>query len=105
MSCSVHFHMMKLISHGAAREVTGSCHEIRIGGKRILLDCGLFQGSRKKSVEKNALFAFNPAAEIDAVILTHAHMDHAGRIPVLWKKGYRGKVFCTEATRDLALVM
>ena len=96
---------MKLISHGAAREVTGSCHELQIGGKRILLDCGLFQGSRKKSVEKNASFAFDPAADIDAVILSHAHMDHVGRIPLLYKKGYRGTVFCTYATKDLAAVM
>jgi metallo-beta-lactamase family protein len=96
---------MKLISHGAAREVTGSCHELQIGDKRILLDCGLFQGSRKKAVEKNATFAFDPAQDIDAVVLSHAHMDHVGRIPVLWKKGYRGSVFCTYATKDLAHVM
>ncbi|HLD08207.1 MAG TPA: MBL fold metallo-hydrolase [Candidatus Peribacterales bacterium] len=95
---------MKLISHGAAREVTGSCHELQIGGKRILLDCGLFQGSRRISVEKNATLSFNPG-EIDAVILSHAHMDHVGRIPVLWKRGYRGPVFCTYATKDLAPVM
>ena len=96
---------MKLISHGAAREVTGSCHELRIGRKRILLDCGLFQGSRKASTGKNATFAFDPASDIDAVILTHAHMDHVGRIPVLYKRGYRGSVFCTYATKDLAPVM
>jgi len=96
---------MKLISHGAAREVTGSCHELQIGDKRILLDCGLFQGSRKKSVEKNATFAFDPSTDIDAVVLSHAHMDHVGRIPVLYKKGYRGPVHCTYATKDLADVM
>ncbi len=96
---------MKLISHGAAREVTGSCHELRVAGKRILLDCGLFQGSRKKAVEKNAVFSFNPAEDIDAVVLSHAHMDHVGRIPLLYKKGYRGSVFCTYATKDLADVM
>lgn len=96
---------MKLISHGAAREVTGSCHELQIGSHRFLLDCGLFQGSRKKAVEKNAVFAFNPAEDIDAVVLSHAHMDHVGRIPLLYKKGYRGSVFCTYATKDLADVM
>ena len=96
---------MQIIPHGAAREVTGTCHEIRVNGKRILLDCGLFQGSRKESAIKNATFAFDPASEIDAVVLSHAHMDHAGRIPVLWKKGYRGPVLCTYATKDLAEVM
>ena len=99
---------MKIIPHGAAQEVTGSCHELQVetasGTKRILLDCGLFQGSRKKSAVKNATFEFDPT-QIDAVILSHAHMDHVGRIPVLYKKGYRGPVFCTYATKDLANVM
>jgi metallo-beta-lactamase family protein len=96
---------MKLISHGAAREVTGSCHELQVGEERILLDCGLFQGHRKEAVEKNATFAFDPATEIDVVVLSHAHMDHVGRIPLLWKRGYRGPVYCTYATKDLAAVM
>lgn len=96
---------MKIIPHGAAREVTGSCHELQVGGKRILLDCGLFQGKRREAVEKNATFAFDPARDIDALILSHAHMDHVGRIPLLWKRGYKEKVFCTYATKDLAEVM
>ncbi len=96
---------MKIIPHGAAREVTGSCHELQVGGKRILLDCGLFQGHRKEAVEKNAYLPFDPAKDIDAVILSHAHMDHVGRIPLLWKRGYRGPVHCTYATKDLAEVM
>ena len=96
---------MKLISHGAAREVTGSCHELQIGSKRILLDCGLFQGKRADSAKKNTYFSFDPARDIDAVVLSHAHMDHVGRIPVLWKRGYRGKVHCTYATKDLSAVM
>ncbi len=95
---------MKFIPHGAAREVTGTCHELQIGGKRILLDCGLFQGHRSEAVEKNATFAFDPK-DIDALILTHAHMDHAGRIPLLYKKGFRGPVHCTYATQDLSAVM
>ena len=99
---------MKLISHGAAQEVTGTCHELQIqsanGPKRILLDCGLFQGRRRETAHKNATFTFKPQ-EIDAVILTHAHMDHAGRIPLLYKKGYRGPVYCTYATKDLSEVM
>lgn len=96
---------MQIIPHGAAQEVTGSCHELRIAGKRILLDCGLFQGKRQESAEKNATFAFDPAKDIDAMILSHAHMDHVGRVPVLWKRGYRNAVHCTYATKDLAEVM
>jgi len=100
---------VKIIPHGAAREVTGTCHELQIetpsGLKRILLDCGLFQGSRQASAVKNAEFPFDPAKDIDAVILTHAHMDHAGRIPLLYTKGYRNKVNCTYATKDLSEVM
>jgi metallo-beta-lactamase family protein len=96
---------MQIIPHGAAQEVTGTCHEIAVNGKRILLDCGLFQGRRKDTAVKNVTFAFDPAKDIDAVILSHAHMDHVGRIPVLWKKGYRGPVHCTYATKDLSAVM
>ena len=96
---------IKLISHGAAREVTGSCHELRIADKRILLDCGLFQGRRREAAEKNAAFGFDPKKDIDAVILSHAHMDHAGRIPLLYKKGFAGPIFCTYATQDLTEVM
>ncbi len=100
---------MKVIPHGAAREVTGSCHEIQVetpkGVRRILLDCGLFQGKRAESAQKNAAFTFDPGKDIDALILTHAHMDHVGRIPVLFKRGYAGPVYCTYATKDLAEVM
>jgi metallo-beta-lactamase family protein len=95
---------MKIIPHGAAREVTGSCHEIQVNGKRILLDCGLFQGKRKEAVKKNATFSFD-IKKIDAVIMSHAHMDHVGRIPLLYKRGYRGPVFCTYAPKDLADIM
>lgn len=100
---------MKFISHGAAREVTGTCHEIRVetpgGVRRILLDCGLFQGRRAEAAQKNGAFTFDPGKDIDAVILSHAHMDHVGRIPVLAKRGYAGPVTCTYATKDLAEVM
>jgi metallo-beta-lactamase family protein len=100
---------MKFISHGAAREVTGTCHEIQVetpkGLRRVLLDCGLFQGKRAEAAQKNATFTFDPGKDIDAIVLTHAHMDHVGRIPVLFKRGYAGPVFCTYATRDLAEVM
>lgn len=73
--------------------------------RRILLDCGLFQGKRREAAAKNTTFAFNPEQDIDAVVLSHAHMDHVGRIPLLWKRGFRGKVHCTYATKDLAAVM
>ncbi len=96
---------MKIITHGAAREVTGTCHELQVNGYRILLDCGLFQGHREESSVKNATFDFNPATDIDALVLSHAHMDHVGRIPLLWKKGFRKPVYCTYATKDLAAVM
>lgn len=96
---------MQIIPHGAAQEVTGSSHEIRVAGKRILLDCGLFQGKRQESAEKNASFAFDASKDIDAMILSHAHMDHVGRVPVLWKRGYRGAIHCTYATKDLSEVM
>ena len=96
---------MKIIPHGAAQEVTGSCHELILdNGKRIILDCGLFQGHRKKSAAKNSQFPFEPT-DIDAMILSHAHSDHVGRVPLLYKEGYRGKVNCTYATKDLADVM
>lgn len=99
---------MKIIPHGAALEVTGSCHELQIetdaGLKRVLLDCGLFQGHRQESAVKNAQFSFEPS-EIDAMILSHAHADHVGRVPVLSKKGYKNKIHCTYATMDLAEVM
>ena len=95
---------MKFISHGAAREVTGTCHELQVGSKRILLDCGMFQGRRQEAAVKNAQFSFKPT-DIDAIVLSHAHMDHVGRIPLMFKQGYRGPVFCTYATKDLAEVM
>lgn len=99
---------MKIIPHGAAQEVTGSCHEIQVEGAKgtvsILLDCGMFQGRRQEAVAKNSTFHFDPKA-IDAVVLSHAHIDHVGRIPLLYKQGYRGPVYCTYATKDLADVM
>ena len=89
---------------GAAREVTGSCHILRVGTRTILLDCGLFQGRRSESREKNARLPL-PVQEIDAVILSHAHIDHCGNLPGLVKAGYRGPIFCTEATADVAEIM
>jgi metallo-beta-lactamase family protein len=95
---------MKLTFHGAAREVTGSAHIVTINGKNILLDCGLFQGKRKEAFEKNRNFLVTPD-KIDVMLLSHAHIDHSGNIPTLVKKGYNGKIFCTDATADLCRIM
>ncbi len=96
--------MIRLSFHGAARTVTGSSHLLEVNGKRILMDCGLFQGRRSESYEQNKSFPFDPA-EIDVVVLSHAHIDHSGKIPMLFKHGFRGPIFCTAATRDLANIM
>jgi len=96
---------LKLEFHGADRDVTGSCHLVECAGKRILIDCGLFQGSRELSEQNACAFGFDPAA-IDCVLLTHAHLDHCGRLPLLSKRGFRGEIIATGATRELArLVM
>lgn len=95
---------MELEFFGAAQEVTGSCHILRVAGKTVLLDCGLFQGRRQESREKNLRLPI-PVERIDAVVLSHAHIDHAGRLPLLAAEGYRGPVHCTPATRDLCAIM
>ena len=95
---------MEIEFSGAAREVTGSCHIVRTGGKTILLDCGLFQGRRSEATEKNLRLPV-PVDEIDAIVLSHAHIDHAGRLPYLTAKGYDKSIVCTAATRDLAAIM
>ena len=95
---------MKIEFSGAARNVTGSKHLLHLNGKKILLDCGLFQGRRKLAAKWNALFPFE-ASEIDALVLSHAHIDHSGAIPLLVKKGFTGPIYCTHATRDLCAVM
>lgn len=96
---------MNLSFHGADRDVTGSCHLIECGGKRILIDCGLHQGSRELDQQNSMPFGFEPGA-IDLVLLTHAHLDHCGRLPLLVKQGFRGEIIATAATRELAqLVM
>jgi len=94
---------MKIQFYGAAKTVTGSCHILHINGKIVLLDCGLYQGKGEK-VFANEEFDFNPK-EVDYVILSHAHIDHSGRIPLLYKRGFRGKILSTEATMDLCSIM
>jgi metallo-beta-lactamase family protein len=96
---------MKISFHGADRGVTGSCHLVECGGLRVLIDCGLYQGGRELDEENAAAFGFEPSA-IDVVLLTHAHLDHCGRLPLLVKRGFRGEIVCTAPTRELArLVM
>lgn len=96
---------MKISFHGADREVTGSCHLLEAAGKRVLVDCGLYQGSRELNVENGEDFGFDPAS-IDILLLTHAHLDHCGRIPLLVKRGFAGEIVSTAVTRELAkLVM
>ena len=92
---------MQISFHGADGEVTGSCHLLECAGKRILIDCGLFQGGREIEEENAQPFAFD-AASIDFVLLTHAHLDHCGRLPLLVKRGFRGEIIATAATRELA---
>src|SRR5262245_13622456 len=89
---------------GAARTVTGSMHRVDAAGQTVLLDCGLFQGRREESRLRNSQFPFR-AKEIDAVILSHAHVDHCGNLPNLVKQGFDGTIYCTPATRALADVM
>jgi metallo-beta-lactamase family protein len=89
---------------GATRTVTGSMHLLHINGKKILLDCGLFQGKRADTTERNRTFPFEPS-NIDALILSHAHIDHAGNLPNLVKSGYNGPIYCTPATHDLCDIM
>ncbi len=96
---------MKIKFIGAAREVTGSKHLITLeNGKKILLDCGMFQGKGMETDSSNRNLGFDPK-EIDHIILTHAHIDHSGLIPFVYKLGFRGSVICTNATRDLCAIM
>jgi metallo-beta-lactamase family protein len=95
---------MKLSFHGAARSVTGSRHMLEMPGFRLLLDCGLFQGRREEAVRQNRDLGFDPKS-IGAVMLSHAHIDHSGALPVLPRHGFAGKVHVTRATADLAGIM
>jgi metallo-beta-lactamase family protein len=95
---------MKIHFLGAARTTTGSMYLLEINGKRLLLECGLFQGHREETTRRNCNFPFVPR-EVDAVVISHAHIDHAGNLPNLVKQGYEGPIHCTEATRDLCGIM
>ena len=96
---------MKISFHGAARTVTGSKHLITlVDGRKLLLDCGMFQGMGQETDELNRNFGFNPK-EVDALVLSHAHIDHSGLIPRLVKEGFEGRIFCTPATKDLTEIL
>ena len=95
---------MEIEFFGAAGEVTGSCHILRINGNRVLLDCGLIQGGRKQEARNYDEFPFR-VADIDAVVLSHAHLDHSGRLPLLVKRGYKGPIYVQHASRALAEVL
>jgi metallo-beta-lactamase family protein len=96
---------MRVAFYGAARTVTGSLHVVETAGQRIYLDCGLFQGRREEAAARNRAFP-TPAQDVDAVVLSHAHLDHCGNLPTLVASGFRGPIYCTPATRDLtALVL
>jgi metallo-beta-lactamase family protein len=95
---------VKLSFHGADRGVTGSCHRVECAGLRVLIDCGMYQGGRELDEENAAPFGFDPA-QIDVVLLTHAHLDHCGRLPLLVQRGFRGEIIATPATRELARVV
>ncbi|MFA7673163.1 MAG: MBL fold metallo-hydrolase [Clostridia bacterium] len=95
---------MKLTFYGATKEVTGSNAILEAAGKKVMIDCGMFQGSSATKALNYEKFAYN-ASEIDYMILTHAHIDHSGRIPLLYKRGYKGSVICTKATKELCEIM
>jgi len=95
---------MKLTSYGAAEEVTGSCHLIEMDGVKVLFDCGLIQGRSKDALRNHDPFPFNPS-ELDAVVLSHAHIDHCGRLPILIDQGYTGKIYTHAASCDLVNIL
>ena len=95
---------MKLTTYGAAKTVTGSMHLVEHNGHKLLLDCGMFQGKREEAYSVNLNFPFDPS-EIDAMVLSHAHIDHSSNIPNLVKQGLTGPIYATNATLDLADIM
>lgn len=95
---------MRITFHGAARQVTGSAHLLEFGDKKVLLDCGLFDGDRNDPEGPNRRMTFEPR-DLDAVVVSHAHNDHIGRLPVLVKLGYKGPIYVTPATGDITSVM
>ena len=95
---------MKVTFHGATQEVTGSCHLVETDHGRVLLDCGLIQGGKERHERNREPFPFDPQG-VDCVVLSHAHVDHCARLPLLHQRGYRGPIFCTNATARLAKIL
>src|SRR2546429_8617858 len=95
---------MRIHFLGATRTTTGSMYLFELNGRQLLLECGLFQGKRAESIERNRQFPFDPS-RLDAVVLSHAHIDHSGNLPNLCRQGFNGNIYCTFATRDLASIM
>jgi metallo-beta-lactamase family protein len=95
---------MKIFFHGACQEVTGSCCLVEVGQTKFLVDCGMFQGSKFAEEHNLNPFPFDPKT-INFVLLTHAHMDHCGRLPKLYKEGFRGQIYCTAPTADFTKIM
>src|SRR5688572_32796332 len=95
---------MELEFFGAAGEVTGSCHIVRAGGHQVLLDCGMIQGGRDATERNREPFPFDHGS-IDAVVLSHAHIDHCGRLPLLVKRGYRGPIYTNTACAELVPIL
>ena len=95
---------MKIYFWGAARTVTGSAHYIKVNGKLIMLDCGLYQGRRKRANQINRSFRF-PPSEVDCVVLSHAHIDHSGNLPNMVRHGFNGSIYATHPTAHLSEVM
>ena len=90
---------MELEFYGATGEVTGSCHILHIGGRQVLLECGLVQGGRQQQARNREDFPFDPR-KVDAVVLSHAHIDHSGRLPLLVQRGFAGPIYAQSATAD-----
>ena len=95
---------MRVHFYGATRTTTGSMYLLEVNQRRILLECGLYQGRREESIERNRKFPFDPAG-IDCVVLSHAHIDHSGNLPNLCRNGFTGNIYSTFATRDLVAIM
>src|SRR5437660_6151456 len=95
---------MQIHFFGATRTTTASMFLLEVNRRRLLFECGLFQGKRDESIKRNRNFPFDPQ-QIDAVVLSHAHIDHCGNLPNLCRQGYNGNIYCTFATRDLAAIM